>query len=203
MYSVILHNDHYTTMDFVVEVIVGVFQKPVIEAEKIMMDVHKKGTKVAMLLPGEQEAEEFSSATEVGRLVRRIKKVVRGEIKCCYEAGPSGYWLQRELLKRGVACMVVAPSLIPRKPGGSDQDGPARCPETGTGTASGGFDRGPSPDTGAGGGPGSVSSTGGRQGRSETKPASAAEVLVSERGCMGEAFLDASPSCLVTHATVY
>ena len=43
MYSVILHNDHYTTMDFVVEVIVSVFQKPMIEAEKIMMDVHKKG----------------------------------------------------------------------------------------------------------------------------------------------------------------
>jgi transposase len=81
------------------------------------MDVHKKGTKVAMQLPGREEAEEFSCATEVGRLVRRIKKASRGEIRCCYEAGPSGYWLQRELSKRGVACMVVAPSLIPRKPG--------------------------------------------------------------------------------------
>ncbi len=43
MYSVILHNDHYTTMEFVVDVIVSIFQKPEIEAEKIMMDVHRKG----------------------------------------------------------------------------------------------------------------------------------------------------------------
>jgi ATP-dependent Clp protease adaptor protein ClpS len=43
MYKVVLHNDHYTTKQFVVEVIVLVFHKPVIEATKIMMDVHRKG----------------------------------------------------------------------------------------------------------------------------------------------------------------
>ena len=43
MYTVILHNDHYTTMEFVVSIIVSVFGKHVLEAVQIMMDVHRKG----------------------------------------------------------------------------------------------------------------------------------------------------------------
>jgi len=43
MYQVILYNDDYTTMDFVVDVLVKVFQKPVQEANRIMLDVHRSG----------------------------------------------------------------------------------------------------------------------------------------------------------------
>jgi len=46
-YRVIIHNDDYTSMDFVVQVLVGVFKKQVVEATKIMFDVHKKGSGIA------------------------------------------------------------------------------------------------------------------------------------------------------------
>ena len=46
-YKVIMHNDDYTTMEFVIEVLMRIFNKKLEEAEKIMLDVHKVGRGVA------------------------------------------------------------------------------------------------------------------------------------------------------------
>jgi ATP-dependent Clp protease adaptor protein ClpS len=46
LYRVILHNDHFTTMEFVVDILIGVFHKPQREAKRIMLDVHRRGSGV-------------------------------------------------------------------------------------------------------------------------------------------------------------
>ena len=43
MYKVILHNDDYTTMEFVVMILTDIFHKTIEESEKIMWDIHKRG----------------------------------------------------------------------------------------------------------------------------------------------------------------
>jgi ATP-dependent Clp protease adaptor protein ClpS len=43
MYKVLLHNDDYTTMEFVVQVLMYVFNKSIEDATRIMLNVHKKG----------------------------------------------------------------------------------------------------------------------------------------------------------------
>lgn len=43
LYRVLLHNDDYTSMDFVVDILVQIFQKTIEEATQVMFSVHKKG----------------------------------------------------------------------------------------------------------------------------------------------------------------
>jgi ATP-dependent Clp protease adaptor protein ClpS len=50
-YRVILLNDNYTTMDFVVEILISIFRKTEEEADRIMLDVHRKGQGLVGLYP--------------------------------------------------------------------------------------------------------------------------------------------------------
>jgi ATP-dependent Clp protease adaptor protein ClpS len=51
MYRVLLHNDDYTTMEFVVMVLKRVFQKDTLEANRIMLNVHQQGVGMAGIYP--------------------------------------------------------------------------------------------------------------------------------------------------------
>ncbi|HQN19676.1 MAG TPA: ATP-dependent Clp protease adapter ClpS [Syntrophobacteraceae bacterium] len=53
MYKVLLHNDDYTTMEFVVEILQMVFHKPPTEAARIMLLVHKSGVGLCGVFPAE------------------------------------------------------------------------------------------------------------------------------------------------------
>ena len=84
------------------------------------MDMSKDTIVAAVLMPGE-ELPAVDRAVNREEAVRRLigRFGDRGRLRAYYEAGPGGYDLYRLLASLGVACDVVAPSLIPK--GGSDR----------------------------------------------------------------------------------
>ena len=85
------------------------------------LDVHKEGIAVAVAEGGIRgEVREYGRiANTPAALDRLARKLGREgvEVRFCYEAGPCGYGIQRHLSARGHECVVVAPSLIPRRAG--------------------------------------------------------------------------------------
>ena len=85
----------------------------------IAFDQHAATTVAAVLLPGERTPALHTLASDSPTILRFIKKVQRhaGRVRCCYEAGPCGFELQRALTRDGIACELIAPALIPRRAG--------------------------------------------------------------------------------------
>jgi transposase len=83
------------------------------------LDVHKDTIVIALAESGERgEVREYGKIPNTPAAVRTAAtKLARNgsELRFCYEAGPCSYGIQRQLAACGHECVVVAPSLIPRR----------------------------------------------------------------------------------------
>lgn len=85
------------------------------------LDVHKESIAVAHATGGQADPPVFvgeigTRQADLDKLIRRLQGK-SPTLRFAYEAGPRGYVLYRCLTGKGLACDVVAPSLIPRRPG--------------------------------------------------------------------------------------
>ena len=83
------------------------------------LDVHKDSISVAAAEPGRAPGRLIGKVThDVNKLQKVLAKVGTAEqLHIVYEAGPTGFGLQRALKARGYVCEIIAPSQIPRRPG--------------------------------------------------------------------------------------
>ena len=82
------------------------------------LDVHADTIAVAVAEPG----GEVRSLGVIPNRLESIRKLVKKlgpakQLRVCYEAGPTGYVLYWQLTALGVACEVIAPTLVPAKAG--------------------------------------------------------------------------------------
>lgn len=83
------------------------------------LDVHKNSIAIGAANAGREAGRVIGTiAHDLGKLLKQLAKLGQPQgLHVVYEAGPTGYGLQRELSKRGYRCEVIAPSLTPRRAG--------------------------------------------------------------------------------------
>lgn len=87
----------------------------------IGLDVHKNSISIAVAEEGQKKGVNFYGVinNDMDQLHKYLRKhISQGTVpKCVYEAGPCGYDIYRSLTEKGIDCVVIAPSLIPKKSG--------------------------------------------------------------------------------------
>lgn len=85
------------------------------------MDVHKNSIAIAIAEDGQKRDVNFYGVikNDMDQLHKFLRKQISQGIepRCVYEAGPCGYNIYRSLKDKGIDCVVIAPSLIPKKSG--------------------------------------------------------------------------------------
>jgi transposase len=85
------------------------------------LDIHKERISIAVAESGRSCAVEYlgeisNDPVAISKLCDRLERPSK-TLAFCYEAGPCGYGVHRQLISLGHRCDVVAPSLIPTRPG--------------------------------------------------------------------------------------
>lgn len=89
----------------------------------IGMDTHTEYTGVSYILEDRENTPQYlgkinTRKLAVEKMVRQFQsKYPKATLYFVYEAGPCGYWLYRLISKLWHDCFIVAPSLVPKKPG--------------------------------------------------------------------------------------
>jgi transposase len=83
------------------------------------LDVSKEKIAVAIADQGREKPRYFGMIKHTPEAIRKLVKKLGDptKLKLCYEAGPTGYGLHRLFLSLGIECDVIAPGLIPQRPG--------------------------------------------------------------------------------------
>ena len=83
------------------------------------LDVHKLTMTIAVAEEGDGESQVVAKIPNSWPvLLKHLKRLgPSGSLVSCYEAGPTGYVLWRDMLAAGIKCVVVAPSLLPDQQG--------------------------------------------------------------------------------------
>lgn len=87
--------------------------------EFVGLDVHKDTIAIGAASTGREPGRAIGTmAHDVDKLLKRLARLgAPDQLHVVYEAGPTGYGLQRELVRRGYQCEVIAPSLTPKRAG--------------------------------------------------------------------------------------
>ena len=78
------------------------------------LDVHARSIRLAAIR-GDELLEERTLPYDEEAVERALRRWPAA--RCCYEAGPTGFGLYRHLSERAIDCQVVAPGLVPQRPG--------------------------------------------------------------------------------------
>ena len=93
------------------------------QKSKVFVGLDTSKLKIAVALAEEGRQGEVRFLGEIDNTPEAVRRLVGklasrySEVLFCYEAGPTGYGLQRQIAALGHECVVIAPSLIPKRPG--------------------------------------------------------------------------------------